>query len=564
MTILSEHDVFIFVAQLGIIIFSARIFGEIAKKLGQPIIVGEVFAGIFLGPMILGNIFPSWYHSFFPSTGAHPYMLQGISWLCVLFLLMITGLEIDFRAAMHQGKQCFLISLSGVFFAIFGVYIATQFLPNHFYPADVDPLHVNLLITLALSVAAIPVIAKILFDLNILLSAVDVKTLVSGVLSDVWGWALLGVVISLISTGSLTLMSVVKPLLTMFLYLIVTLLVGRTIIDKILDFFGHKEMEVTFVLSLLFSLTLLNGAIAHLLGIHVLFGAFIAGVMAGESDKITSYIRQWTQDFIFAIFAPIFFVLIGMQLQFTAEGILGPIVLLLLVSSVFKISGAFLGGIVGGMGQKNAFTVACGLNTQGTMGIIIALIASDMGIFNQELFSVIVIICVLTSLGVGPLLKWAIKGVKRPLAKYFDRKHVFLDVEGESKKEVIKEITRLIAERKIIEDRRVVKKAIWERANVMSTAIGEGIALPHARLRNLKEPILCFFRLKNPIDYGSPDNKPVQLLFLELTDKNDDGMQLNLIAQVARFVSSQENRQKLLTCKRAEEVEHVLTFDEKA
>lgn len=92
----------------------------------------------------------------------------------------------------------------------------------------------------------------------------------------------------------------------------------------------------------------------------------------------------------------------------------------------------------------------------------------------------------------------------------------------------------------------------------------KGVALPHARLHNQKEPILCFFRLKEPIDFSSPDNKPVQLLFLELTDRNDDGMQLNLIAQVARFISSEENRKKLIECKKEEDVENILNFDEKA
>jgi PTS system nitrogen regulatory IIA component len=198
------------------------------------------------------------------------------------------------------------------------------------------------------------------------------------------------------------------------------------------------------------------------------------------------------------------------------------------------------------------------------MGIIIGLIAHEMGIFNDEMFAIVAIICVLTVLFVGPLLRWAIRGVKRPLAKYFDREHVFLNVEGTSKKEVIATLARLMEKRNITTADQHVKQALWEREKVMSTAIGDGIALPHARLAKLKEPILCFFRLRNPVDFSSPDNKPVQLLFLELTNRDDDGMQLNLIAQVARFISSEENRQKLLSCDKEEDVEHILTFDEKA
>jgi mannitol/fructose-specific phosphotransferase system IIA component (Ntr-type) len=198
------------------------------------------------------------------------------------------------------------------------------------------------------------------------------------------------------------------------------------------------------------------------------------------------------------------------------------------------------------------------------MGIIVAMIAYDMGVFNAEVFSAITMVCVLTSLSVGSLLKWAIKGVRRPLAKYFDRGHVFLDVKGDSKEAVIGQLCALIAERKIVRDCSHVRAAIWKREKTMSTAIGNGVALPHARIPNLATPIICFFRLQNAVDFGSPDNKPVRLLFLELTDQNDHGIQLDLMAQVARFVSSAENRRKLLECHQEEEVAHILTLDEKA
>ena len=564
MLILTEHDVFIFVAELGIIIFFARVFGEIVRKFGQPIIVGEVLAGIILGPMFLGRFFPKLHLELFPQTGPHPYLLQGISWLCVLFLLLITGLEIDFRASMKQGKQCFFISILGLILSFIGIYMSASFFPAYFFLEGINPVHIKLLVSMALSVVAIPVIAKILFDLKILRSEMGVKMLTSGVLSDVLGWTLLAVIVSLINTDSFSLMSVVKPVVIMTLYLGFTLKFGYQLIEKFLNFIGYKQMDTTTAISLLFSLMLINGAIAHLLGIHVIFGAFIAGVMAGESDKITPYMRQWIQDFIFAVFAPIFFVLIGMQLNFTRIEIWIPIIGFLFISSVCKIGGAFVGGLWGGLGRKNAFTVACGLNTQGTMGIIIALIALEMGIFNEDLFSAIIAICILSALLVGPLLKWAMTGVKRPLAKYFDQEHVFLNVPAGSKKKVIETMANLMYKREIIDNPKAIERAIWERESVMSTAIGEGVALPHARLPNLKEPILCFFRLEKPVDFESHDNSLVQLFFVELTDSNDDGMQLNLITQVTRFISSEENRQRLLECEKEEEIHNVLSFDDKA
>ncbi|MFT5169618.1 MAG: Kef-type K+ transport system membrane component KefB/mannitol, partial [Candidatus Omnitrophota bacterium] len=443
-------------------------------------------------------------------------------------------------------------------------YFSAQYLPDYLFPADIDPVHVRLFVAIALAVVAIPVIAKILFDLKILRSEVGLNILTTGVVSDVWGWSVLAVIVSLIAQGNLTVLTIIKPIFAMIAYVYLAHRYGALIVNKIFNLLGYEKLDTTAVLSILFGLALLNGAIAHLIGIHVIFGAFISGIMAGESEKITPYIRQWVQDFIFGVFAPIFFVLIGMQLKVSRPESLIPIFALLIITSVVKISAAYVGGIIGGLGKKNAFAIACGLNTQGTMGIIVALIGYEMGVFNEEMFSVIVIICVLTSLFVGPLLKWAIRGVQRPLAKFFDQEHVFLDIEGTTKEEIVDNMARLLFERKIVDNELELRNAVLERELTFSTAIGEGIALPHARMLSVTEPILCLFRLKNAVDYNSPDNKPVQLLFLELTADNDDGMHLNLMSQVTRFVSKADNREKLLNCTKEEEVHSIMSFDEKA
>lgn len=563
MSTLTEHDVFIFIAQLGVILFAARLCGEIAKRLGQPVLAGEVVAGILLGPAVFGKIFLEGYNFLFPSGETHGYLLDGISWLCALFLLMIAGLEIDFKASLKYGKQNILTSLFGFAFPFLGILVVSDFLPKHFYPPDTNPYYVNLLLATALSVASVPVIGKILFDLKIFRSNVGLNIITSSVMSDIWEWSTLLVVISLLTHGNIVLAEAVKPVAAMLLFLGLVLTLGRNVTGKIFDWLKISANDTVAVLAVIFSLTLLNSAITYILGIHVLFGAFLTGLMLGESDRITPYMRQSIQDFIFGIFAPIFFVLIGMQLELGAKTNWLSVVALFGVASLFKIGGAFLGALLGGIGKKNALAVGCGLNTQGAMGIVVALIGVHMGAFTQELFSVVVIICILSSLLVGPLLKWAIRGVQRPLAKYFDKEHVFLDIPGNTKRAVIQNIVKEMAKRNIIQNPELVSKAVWQREESLSTAMGEGIALPHARIPNLKTPILCFFKLKNSVDFASPDNLPVQFLFVELTDSNDDGMQLNLISQVARFLANAENKRRLISSTNEEEIAHVLRFDEK-
>jgi len=563
MFILSEHEVFVCVAGLGLIIFAARVFGELAKKMGQPIIVGEVIAGIVLGHSVLEKILPSVHGALFPDTGNVAVILQGLSWLCIIFLLLMTGLEIDCQTAIRQGHQNILTSLFGLLFPFIGIFVITSFLPSEFYVPGINRGHTNLFIAISLSVVAIPVIASILFDLKILRSFVGLNIITAGVLGDIWGWSILTIVIALISQGSISFLGILKPFLTMIFYLGFALTVGRWIIDRIFIWIGLRTKEATPVLAILFSFALLNGAIAHLLGIHVIFGAFVAGIMAGESKLISSYMRRTIEDFILGVFAPIFFVLIGMQLRLDGISNWIFVFILFISASGLKILGGFIGASMGGLGRKNALAVGCGLNTQGTMGVIIALVGMELGVFNYETFTVIVLVCVLSSIFVGPSLKWAVHGVKRPLAKYFGKKHIFLDATGRNKVEIIQNMAYTMKERGIIKDPKSVNNAIWEREESMSTAIGDGVALPHARIPGFKDTIVCLFRLKKPVDFASPDNKPVQLLFLELTDSDDDGMQLNLISQIAKFVSSKKNIVKLLSCTTEEEVHHLLSFDEK-
>ncbi len=562
MVTLSETDVFIFITQLGLIVLAARLFGEFAKRLNLPILVGEVVAGIVLGPAVFGKFLPGWQSFVFPQSGAHNDLLEGISWLCAFFLLLLTGLEIDFQASLKHGKQNILTSLLGFLFPFLSILALSNFLPASFYKNPAAAHYTNLLLATALSVASVPVIGKILFDLKIFRSNVGLNIITSSVLSDIWEWSTLLVIIALATHESLTVFGILKPLLAMFLFLTAAFTFGRLAIDKIFDFLDIKAEDAAAVLAFLFSLTLLNGTISHLLGIHVVFGAFITGLAVGESNRITPYMRQSIQDFIFGIFAPIFFALIGMQLRFDMSQSWIYFLILFFVASLGKISGAFLGALFGGIGRKNALAVGCGLNTQGAMGVVVALIGVDLGLFGKDLFSIIVMISIVSSLLVGPLLKWSMRGVRRPLVKYFTPKHIFLNVSGQNKHEVIDQMVRLMRGRSIVEDSELVRKSIWQREESLSTAIGDGVALPHARIANFKTPILCFFKLSKPVDFDSPDNVPVQLLFLGLTDSNDDGMQLNLISQVARFLSAPDHRRRLLSSEREEEIYSILSLDE--
>ena len=559
---LGEFDIFIFITQLGIIIFTARLCGEIAKRLGQPIIFGEIVAGILLGPLVFGNLFPEMREIIFPTTGISAFLLQGVSWLCALFILLIAGLEIDFWVSLRYGKQNILTSLFGFLFPFFAIIALADILPKHFYPQTANPGHANLLLATALSVASVPVIGKILFDLKMFHSYVGLNIITSSVMSDIWEWSTILVILALIHEGTITAFAAIRPIILMATSLYLAITLGQRTLEKLFKFLKIQSSDTAAILALLFSVMLLNSALAHLIGLHVAYGAFLTGLMIGESLWITPHMRQSIQDFVFGVFAPIFFVCIGMQLQLTGASDWVYVALLFAVASVGKIGGAFFGALLGGLGRKNALAVGCGLNAQGAMGIVVALIGVDTHMFSETLFSIVVVISVVSSLLVGPSLKWAVKGIRRPLATFFDPKNIFINVAGRNKKEIFETAVNLMAERHIIKEPERIREAIWQREKSLSTAIGDGIALPHARLARLKKPILCFFKLATPVDFNSPDNVPVQLVFLELTDKNDEGMQLQLISQITRFLSVPRNKEKLIHSTTEQEIYQVLSFDE--
>jgi Kef-type K+ transport system membrane component KefB len=200
---LAPHDVMIMFLSLAALLGAAKLMGELMQKLEQPSVLGEIIAGILLGPTVLGHFKPGIYAALFPSHGPLPLVLEAITTLGVVFFLFTAGLEIDLRSIFRQGKSALLVSLLGVIVP-FALGFGSAGLFPHFLGAEdgADRLIFSLFVGTALSISALPVIAKILMDLNLLRSEMGTVVMSSAMFDDLVGWILFSMILGMMNAGS--------------------------------------------------------------------------------------------------------------------------------------------------------------------------------------------------------------------------------------------------------------------------------------------------------------------------------------------------------------------------
>lgn len=305
MTHLSPHDVMTMFLALATLLGCAKLTGELMQKIGQPSILGEISVGILLGPTVLGHFKPGIYEFLFPSTGPMPIVLETVTTLGVVFFLLAAGLEIDLRSIFRQGKSALFVSFLGVIvpFAIGSG--AAALLPTYLGVGDgADHLVFALFMGTALSISALPVIAKILMDLNLLRTDMGTVIMSSAMFDDLVGWILFSLVLGMMNSGSHSLGAIKRTIILVLLFVVLSLTVGRWLIDKLLPFIQAHTSWPGGVLGFVFTLTLASAAFTEYAGIHAVFGAFIIGIAVGESTHLRKRTSEHIHQIVTNVFAP--------------------------------------------------------------------------------------------------------------------------------------------------------------------------------------------------------------------------------------------------------------------
>nr|MDZ8008334.1 cation:proton antiporter [Nostoc sp. DedSLP05] len=411
---LGHHELLLVLIQLSLLLLVARGLGEFMRRINQPPVVGELLAGVLLGPSLFGLLLPDLQAHIFPKSQEQSDLLSVISWLGVLFLLIVTGLETDLKLILRKGKTALLISLGGIIVPFITGFGLGWLLPDSFLADPAKRLVFSLFIATAMSISAVPVIAKVLMDLNLIRRDIGQVTLAAGMTDDTIGWILLSVVSGLASSGKFDFGTIFHSVSAAVLFLAIAFTIGRTIVDQILRWVDDYIGGIAASMSVVLILSLSAAALTHALGLEAALGAFVLGILAGQSRRFSNEAGHMLEVFTGSFLAPIFFAAAGLKVNLLA--LLVPQTLLfglivLAVACIGKFTGAYLGSRVGGLSHWEALAMGSGMNARGAMEIVVATIGLSLGVLNPQMYSIIVMVAIVTSLMAPPLLRWCLSKV---------------------------------------------------------------------------------------------------------------------------------------------------------
>jgi Kef-type K+ transport system membrane component KefB len=411
---LSSHDVVVMLLGIGVLLLFARALGEAARRFNQPAVIGEILAGVLLGPTALGAFAPKLTAFLFPPSGPGALVLNGLTTLAISLFLLVAGMEIDLSIVWRKGKSALMVGAAGVAFPFALGFSVAWFAPRSLFgDQGAHPLIFALFIAVALSITALPVIVRILMDLNLYRSELGMIIVAAAVFDDIVGWIVFATILGMMGASSGNGLGIISTIFLILGFTAVMLTIGRWLIHRILGWLLVQTKSAGVLLAFALSLGLFGAAFTEWIGVHAIFGSFLIGVAVGDSSHLEEQTRSTISQFIAFLFAPLFFASIGLQVDFTAHfnGFL--VLIMLAVILIGKIPSCALGARLSGLPWREAWAIGSGMMAKGTMGIILGLFALQNGIINETLFVAIVVTSLITSMISGPLMQRILGGKRK-------------------------------------------------------------------------------------------------------------------------------------------------------
>ncbi len=402
---------FILIAQIALLILVGRGLGELMQRIGQPSVIGELLGGLLLGPSLFGWLWPAAHDAIFPALPEQRALIDGIGQLGILLLLLLTGMEIDLKLVRKVGRAAATISVAGIVVPFACGFALGQFLPQSLLPHPEARLVASLFLGTALSISSVKIVAVVVREMNFMRRNVGQTIVATAILDDTIGWIIIAMIFSLASYGSLDFLSVGKAVVGTLAFLAVSFTIGRRLTFILIRWANDHLESSAAVITVIVLLMSAMAMITHLIGVHTVLGAFVAGVLVGESPILTRQIDERLRGLITSLFMPVFFGLAGLSADLTVlkdPDLLLLTTALILIASIGKFGGAFVGGALGGLTQKESFALASGMNARGSTEVIIATIGLSMGVLSQNLFSMIVTMAIVTTMAMPPMLRAAL------------------------------------------------------------------------------------------------------------------------------------------------------------
>lgn len=525
---------------------ATQICGALARRIGQPSVLGELLAGILLGPTILGRVSPEAFATLFPHEGTQASAFRGLTVVSIVLFLAVAGLEIDLGRLLARLRVAASVGIAGIVapFAVgFGAAWAWPAALGAEPSAALVPF--ALFIGTALSISALPVIAKTLVDLDLYRTDFGALVLGAAVFNDVIGWTLFGLVVGLFGHSQTTLPSALGEVAISLVAVGVALTAGRWLVLGVLGWVDRRAGERGGVVAFVVCVAFASAALTEWLGHGALMGAFLSGVVMGGTLATSPGRLLELERLVGVVFAPLFFGSLGLRADFAAN--FDPA----LAGAVFAI--ACLGKLVGcsaaarwsGLPAREAWAVGAGLNARGAMEMAMALVALQYGMISERLFVALVVMALATSAMSGPLMKRLIGlHTERLLLAALSEAAFLPGLAARTRDEVIRELARAAAPAAKVTPERLAQ-AVLVREEIMPTGIGVGVAIPHARLPGLAAPVAALGIVDPGVDFGAPDGVLARIAVLLVTPEGDDQIQLELLAEVARTFADPETRRRV-------------------
>ncbi|AWS44984.1 cation:proton antiporter [Streptosporangium sp. 'caverna'] len=406
--VIPAPDLMVLLLQLGLLLGLATVLGRISVRFGMPALLGELCAGILIGPSLLANVAPEFSAWLLPTDPARFHMIDAVGQLGVLLLVGLTGMHLDLGFIRRQGKAAAWISGTGLVIPL-ALGVGIGFLaPPEMIAEGVDHMVFALFLGVALCVSAIPVIAKILMEMRLLHRDIGQLILSSAVIDDVVGWFLLSVVSALATAGARTGQAALTAVAMLAGLVLVALLFGRRLVAKVLRAADRGGSATTIAAVVV--MILLSASATQAMGFEAILGAFICGALVGSSPDLRVARLAPLQTLVAAVLAPIFFATAGLRMDLTELAnppVLVAGIVVLAVAIAAKFAGAYLGARIAKRSRWEALALGAGLNSRGVIEVIIAMVGLRLGVLTTASYTVIVLVAVVTSMMAPPLLRFA-------------------------------------------------------------------------------------------------------------------------------------------------------------
>ena len=398
-----QHPLAILLLQIITIIIVARFFGWIFRKIGQPTVIGEIVAGIFLGPSLVGLYFPEYSGLLFPPESLGN--LQFLSQIGLILFMFVIGMELDLKVLKNKANEAVVISHASIIipFAL-GIGLS-YFIYHQFAPEGVEFLSFSLFMGIAMSITAFPVLARIVQERGIHKTKLGTIVITCAAADDITAWCLLAAVIAIVKAG--TFASALYIILMAALYVIIMLFLVKPFLKKVGDLYATKDNLSKPVVAIFLLTLIISSYLTEIIGIHALFGAFMTGAIMPDIAKFRTIFIEKVEDVSVILLLPLFFVFTGLR---TEIGLINDAYLwqvtglIVLVAVVGKFFGSALAARFVGQNWRDSLTIGALMNTRGLMELVVLNIGYELGVLSPKIFTMMVIMALVTTVMTGPAL----------------------------------------------------------------------------------------------------------------------------------------------------------------